>query len=149
MHGRDCGLLRPGRVCLPWFCVNRDGIMRPSLLLEMLAVKLVVLVLALATLSTPTLAQAPHPCAVDALARAGKLIRFHLADAGMEGQIADGKVARRVADAPTLKGKGRLDVLEVTTDVYKASYRMRFLYAKGAGSCALLGQEIMEASNPY
>lgn len=67
----------------------------------------------------------------------------------MEAQIADSTVVRRIADVPTLRGKGRLDVLEVTTDVYKASYRMRFLYAKALGSCTLLGQEIMEAGNPY
>lgn len=105
--------------------------------------------LSLLALSTPALAQAPHRCAADAQMRAGKLIRFHIADPGMEGQIADGKAARQVANVPLLKGKGRLDVLEVTTDVYKASYRMRFLYAQIPGTCALLGQEILEASNPY
>lgn len=98
--------------------------------------------------SAPALAQTPHACAADAVAQASKLMRFHLADPDMDGQIADGKAARRIADVPALKGRARLDVLEVTTDVYKASYRMRFLYAKAAGSCALLGQEILEASNP-
>lgn len=99
--------------------------------------------------SSPVLAQAPHPCAADAMAQARKLVRFHLADAGMESQIADGTAARKIADAAVLKGKGRLDVLEVTTNVYKASYRMRFLYAQIPGTCALMGQEILDASNPY
>lgn len=90
-----------------------------------------------------------HACASDAVSRARKLIRFHLSDPGMEAQISDGSVARRVADIPLLKGRGKLDVLEVSTDVYKAGYRMRFLYAQIPGSCALLGQEILETSNPY
>lgn len=97
----------------------------------------------------PAQAQAPHACSGDALARARALLRFHLADPGMEGQIADGTTARRIADVPTLTGKGKLDVLEVTADVYKARYRMRFLYAQIPGTCALLGQEILDASNPY
>jgi hypothetical protein len=109
--------------------------------------RLAVLFLLLASAS-PATAQ-DHPCATDAVAKARKLIRFHLADQGMEQQISDGAQARRIADVAALKGKGRLDVLEVTTDVYKASYRMRFIYAQIPGSCALLGQEILEASNPY
>jgi hypothetical protein len=48
-----------------------------------------------------------------------------------------------------LKGTGKLDVLEVWGHIYKADYRMRFIYAQIADSCALMGQEILEASNPY
>lgn len=100
-------------------------------------------------LAGPAQAQTPHACSGDALARARTLVRFHLADPGMEAQIADGTAARRIADVATLTGKGKLDVLEVTTDVYKARYRMRFLYAQLPGTCALLGQEILDASDPY
>ena len=48
-----------------------------------------------------------------------------------------------------LKGNGRSDVLEVTGHVYKANYRMRLIYAQIKGSCLLMGQEILEASDPY
>jgi hypothetical protein len=48
-----------------------------------------------------------------------------------------------------LKGNGRFDVLEVTGHVYKANYRMRLIYAQIKGSCLLMGQEILEASDPY
>jgi hypothetical protein len=47
-----------------------------------------------------------------------------------------------------LKGNGRLDVLEVWGYIYKAEYRMRFIYAQGAGQCVLMGQEILENANP-
>ena len=42
-----------------------------------------------------------------------------------------------------------LDVLEVWGYIYKAEYRMRFLYAQMPGTCVLMGQEILEASDPY
>ena len=50
-----------------------------------------------------------------------------------------------------LRGNGRLDVLEVWGYIYKAEYRMRFIYiqSKDKNSCALMGQEIIENSNPY
>ena len=51
-----------------------------------------------------------------------------------------------------LKGTGKLDVLEVWGYIYKGEYRMRFIYVQGAKPgepCALMGQEIIEASNPY
>ena len=41
------------------------------------------------------------------------------------------------------------DVLEVWGHIYKADYRMRLIYAQIKGSCALMGQEILEASDPY
>ena len=35
--------------------------------------------------------------------------------------------------------------------IYKAEYRMRFIYiqSKDKNSCALMGQEVIENSNPY
>ncbi|HWM45466.1 MAG TPA: hypothetical protein VNR11_00980 [Xanthobacteraceae bacterium] len=54
-----------------------------------------------------------------------------------------------LAPVRALKGKGRFDVVEVWGHIYKADYRMRFLYAQIRGSCALMGQEILEASDPY
>jgi hypothetical protein len=40
-------------------------------------------------------------------------------------------------------------VLEVWGHIYKADYRMRLIYGQIKGSCALMGQEILEASDPY
>ena len=48
-----------------------------------------------------------------------------------------------------LKGNGKFDVLEVWGHIYKADYRMRFIYAQIPDSCVLMGQEILEASDPY
>jgi hypothetical protein len=48
-----------------------------------------------------------------------------------------------------ISGKGRFDVLQVWGQAYKAEYRIRLIYAQVQGSCTLMGQEILEASNPY
>ncbi len=48
-----------------------------------------------------------------------------------------------------LKGSGHFDVLEIWGHIYKADYRMRFIYAQIKGDCVLMGQEILEASNLY
>jgi hypothetical protein len=48
-----------------------------------------------------------------------------------------------------LKGNGKFDVLEVWGHIYKADYRMRFIYAQIKDSCTLMGEEILEASDPY
>ena len=88
-----------------------------------------------------------HRCAPDAVERAKKLLRFHLDDATLAERAGAGTKARTVAPIRALKGNATLDVLEVTSDVYKARYRMRFIYARGQG-CALMGQEILEASSP-
>ncbi len=100
-----------------------------------------------------------HPCAGDALKRAAMLLRFHFV-------MEVGDPPKKLANAPDLNlwvdnkykalkpinapvGKGKLDVLEVQGAIYKANYRMRFIYAQIKGSCALMGQEIIELSNPY
>jgi len=41
-------------------------------------------------------------------------------------------------------GKGQFDVLEVWGHIYKAQYRMRFIYAKVGAEHVLMGQEILE-----
>lgn len=91
---------------------------------------------------------AKHACAGDAIERAKKLIRFH-AEVAANQQIGDGETAVTRPPVKVLSGKGKLDVLEVTSSIYKANYRMRFVYARIPGSCTLHGQEILEASNPY
>lgn len=97
----------------------------------------------------PAANAADHACAADALTRAKKLIRFHAPEAD-GGTIGDGTSAKVLAPVRALKGSGTLDVLEVTSSIYKADYRMRFIYVRTKDkSCALMGQEILEASNPY
>lgn len=90
-----------------------------------------------------------HPCAGDATARAKKLLRFHFEDKTPLPTVDDGTTARVLPPISALKGNGKFDVLEVTSHIYKGTYRMRFIYARIQGSCALMGQEILEASNPY
>ena len=89
-----------------------------------------------------------HSCAADAVAKAALLLRFH-------GNVEAGEpvdVEQNVKVLPpirALKGSGRFDVLEVIGHIYKATYRMRMIYAQTKGSCLLMGQEILEASDPY
>lgn len=100
-------------------------------------------------LSASAARAAEHACAADAVARAKKLLRFH-AEGVQADMIGDGTAAKVIAPVRTLKGNGLLDVLEVTSHIYKADYRMRFIYMRAKdASCTLLGQEILEASNPY
>jgi hypothetical protein len=108
-----------------------------------LAIAAVSLVIAAATAQAQT-----HACAADAIAKAALLLRFH--GSVEAGQPVD--VEQNVKVLPpikALKGNGRFDVLEVTGHIYKATYRMRMIYAQIKGSCLLMGQEILEASDPY
>jgi hypothetical protein len=96
-------------------------------------------------------AQGTHPCAADAVARATPLLKLHY-DAGADGKVeslAIDDTAKVLAPIKALKGNGKFDVIEVWGHIYKADYRMRFIYAQIKGSCALMGQEILEAGNPY
>jgi hypothetical protein len=115
-------------------------------------------------LSSPSLA-AQHPCESDARAHAGDLLKLHfdngssrLADepgAPAEGQAEGvmnwslGDMVKALKPIKALKGKGRLDVLEIEGYIYKATYRMRFIFVQSPGSCALMGQEIIEVADPY
>jgi hypothetical protein len=89
-----------------------------------------------------------HNCAKDAIAKAMPLLKLHfdqadkLENAGIDDQV------KVLAPIKGLKGNGKFDVLEVWGHIYKADYRMRFIYAQGKG-CTLIGQEILENSNPY
>ncbi len=105
------------------------------------------LLAALIVFVTPALALA-HPCDADAIKRGMPLLKLHfetdqLANAGVDDTV------RQLAPIKALKGKGKFDVLEVWGHIYKADYRMRFIYAQIPGSCVLMGQEILEASDPY
>jgi len=83
-----------------------------------------------------------HDCAVPALEQARKLLSFH---ADGDDRIA---IDKAVKELPSLKNPAdpqqRLQVLEVWGYIYKARYRMRLIYAPMAGSCTLMGQEVLE-----
>ncbi|MFT3808623.1 MAG: hypothetical protein QM698_01765 [Micropepsaceae bacterium] len=116
------------------------------------------ILMAAALLAGSAVAEAPHPCAGDAVKRAGELLAFHFE--GPEAFSGEGTGAERqtwtidgevkvLAPIRALKGKGKLDVLEVWGYIYKASYRMRFIYAQIPDTCVLIGQEVLEESDPY
>jgi hypothetical protein len=88
-----------------------------------------------------------HPCDADAKKRALALLNLHT-EAAPGGQATIGDV-KPLGDIRALRGKGRFDVLETAGYVYKAEYRIRLIYAKIVGSCLLMGQEILEVSDPY
>ncbi len=100
-------------------------------------------------LAAPALS-AEHSCAAEALARGKKLLRFHVEDVAPTDAIDDGATVKVLPPVNALKGSGKFDVLEITSHIYKASYRMRFIYVQTKDkSCGLMGQEIIENSNPY
>lgn len=81
-------------------------------------------------------------CADDAIAQARKLLTFHFG----EGDLVS--IADEAKEMPPLRNPAdkdqRLDVLEVWGFIYKAQYRMRFIYFRTTDTCALVGQEILE-----
>jgi len=94
---------------------------------------------------------AVHTCAPDTIKRGKALLTLHFND-GQPGDAPLGSIDDAVKTLPpvkALKGTGRFDVLEVWGYIYKAQYRMRFLYAQIPDACVLMGQEILEASDPY
>ncbi len=120
--------------------------------------------LAAASLAAPAFAKT-HPCASDAEARAGKLLKLHFESDGLalapeagpptddqSGDMMNWSLGDDVKALPALKapvGKGKFDVLEIAGYIYKAEYRMRFIYAQIPDTCILMGQEIIELSDPY
>jgi hypothetical protein len=96
-------------------------------------------------------AETRHRCADDAIAKARRLLMLHdgLEPGEKPHMLAIEKRVRVLPPIRALKGKGRLDVLEVMGSIYKADYRMRFIYVQSKEDCALMGQEIIEVSDPY
>ena len=47
-----------------------------------------------------------------------------------------------------LRGSRKLDVLEMTGDVYKAQYRVRVSFAPDQDLCVVMGFEVIDASDP-
>lgn len=92
--------------------------------------------------SNSTRAGTAHPCASDALTRAAKLLALQ-AESDKPGSIGKGVTVMQAVRNPA-NSKQKFDVLAISGFVYKAEYRMRFLYAQIPGQCALVGQEILE-----
>lgn len=104
-----------------------------------------------------------HACAADALSRTPKVLKtfwetddLKLADQpgvpSDDGTLMAWDISPDVAAlAPVANpnGTGKYDVLEVSAFVYKASYRLRFLYAQMEGDCVLMGEEILSLDDPY
>lgn len=89
-----------------------------------------------------------HPCDADAVKRGMPLLKLHFEADQLENAGVDDTV-KQLPPIKALKGNGKFDVLEVWGHIYKADYRMRFIYARIPDSCVLMGQEILEASDPY
>ena len=102
---------------------------------------------ALLFIVVPTAALA-HPCDDDAIQRGMPLLKLQFEADELENAGVDDTV-RQLPPIKALKGSGKFDVLEVWGHIYKADYRMRFIYAQIADFCVLMGQEILEASDPY
>jgi hypothetical protein len=96
-------------------------------------------------------AETRHPCAADAIAKAKPLLalQYGLGSTEKPDTLAIDSRVRVLPPIRALKGKGRLDVLEVMGHIYRADYRMRFIYVQSKADCALMGQEIIEVSDPY
>ena len=95
-------------------------------------------------------ADAAHPCAGDARVQAKKLLIFHFDNP--DEKITMDNIADEVKVLKPLKnpaGKGQFDVLEVSGYIYKAEYRLRFLYALIDKECILMGQEILQYADVY
>lgn len=93
-------------------------------------------------ITLPATAAASHPCAQDAIRRAGKLLALHT-DGDQRGSIAKSTTVLPPVRNPA-NSQQKFDVVAVIGFVYKAEYRMRFLYAQIPGECVLVGQEILE-----
>lgn len=99
-----------------------------------------------------TPASKAHPCEADAKAKADKLLRLHHMDDSNAQNIPNFYIDDKVSKVAPLKRPGikkPFDVLEVYGGIYKAEYRMRFIYAQIPDTCALMGQELLELSDPY
>jgi hypothetical protein len=85
-----------------------------------------------------------HPCRKDALLRAEKLLSFF---SGNDDRM---EIDRQIKVLPSIRNpanrRQRLDVIEVWGFIYKAEYRMHFLYGRISG-CVLMGEEILEYSS--
>lgn len=83
-----------------------------------------------------------HPCAADAASRAVKLLALQ-AETDQPITISKTVTAVKPIRNPA-NTRQSFDVFAVKGYAYKSEYRMRFIYARIPGQCALVGQEILE-----
>jgi hypothetical protein len=102
----------------------------------------------LAGITTAAAAPAPHRCAADAIERGMPLLKLHFETTDELGSAGVQPNVKVLPPIRALRGNARLDVLEVWAYVNKADYRMRFIYRQSKGDCTLMGQEILDASDP-
>lgn len=88
-----------------------------------------------------------HHCAADAVIQAEKLLQFH-SDNDDRAEVDPASV-KQLTPVHALSGDGSFDVLEVEGSIYKGEYRMHLIYAQFPDDCVLMGQEILERSDPY
>lgn len=85
---------------------------------------------------------APPQCSIEARAQAKKLLEFHV---GKDDRIEiDSGVSALASIRNPANRKQQFAVLEVWGYIYKAQYRMRFIYYRPLDQCLLMGQEILE-----
>ena len=97
-------------------------------------------------LSTLVHAQQTHRCSADAIKQAKALLIFHT---GTDVNVSvDDTFKVLVPLRNPVNRRQYFDVLEVHGYVYRANYQMRLIYAQIPGTCALMGQEIIERSSP-
>jgi hypothetical protein len=89
---------------------------------------------------------AQHPCEKTAREQAMKLLIFHAGESDLTTIDDHAKILPPIKNPV---GKESFDVLEIWGYIYKAQYRMRFIFAKtGKGKTdsdyTLMGQEILE-----
>jgi hypothetical protein len=94
-------------------------------------------------------AQAEHRCAADAKVKAAALLNLHMAGTWKIDATNIGEKVVELSPVAALMGKGKFDVLELEGQVYKGTYRLRMIYAQVPGTCALIGQEVIEFVDPY
>jgi hypothetical protein len=97
-------------------------------------------------------AASAHECEDDALQCGNALLKLHFGDDESFAKLpvyVDETSVEVLKPIRALAGKGKFDVLEVWGYVYKGEYRRHFIYAQIPGECVLMGQEIIEFSDPY
>jgi hypothetical protein len=89
----------------------------------------------------PQIESPSHHCTDDAIERAHRLLELHV---GPDNRIAIEQKAKLLAPLKNPVGKNYYDVIEVWGHLYRADYRMRFIYFQFSDECVLVGQEILE-----
>ncbi|MDP2714373.1 hypothetical protein [Rheinheimera sp.] len=102
------------------------------------------LIVGLLTISTGSTASEPR-CSKEAFVQAKKLLAFHF---GEDDRIEISPVADELPSIRNPVNKQqKFQVLQVGGLIYRAEYRMRFIYYHLDNSCLLMGQEILSLAD--